>query len=73
MLLAILSLWNGPVGTWGIADFLCALVLIAAAIGIAIIALNYFGVSVPPPIIRIIWIVVVAAVAIVAIRFLAGL
>lgn len=68
-MLAILSLWNGPVGTWGFADF----ILLAAMIAIMIVALQYFGVSFPPAIVRIFWICVVAFVAIVGIRYLASL
>lgn len=45
-------------------------IVVCAAIGIAIVALRQSGIAIPPAIWTIIWILVVAAVAIVAIRLL---
>lgn len=61
------------VGTWGVTDFLIAVVIIAACVGITIVALRYFGVIIPQIVIYIFWICVVAFVAIIAIRFVASL
>jgi hypothetical protein len=62
-----------PVGTWGLMEWVIFLIILAAVIAIAYAALNYFGIQVPPIILRIILIVVVAAFAILAIRFLLSL
>lgn len=67
------ALWQQPMSAWGIADFLVLIVLLGAAIAITYVALNYFGVAIPDWVIKIFWIVVVAAVAIFAIRFLFSL
>ncbi len=68
-----LALWQQPISAWGVADFLVLVVLIAAVVGITYVALRYFGVTIPAEIAHIIWIVIVAAVAIIAIRFLFSL
>lgn len=47
--------------------------IIAAICGIAYAALNYFGVQIPPIVLKIIGIVLVAALAIIAVRFLLSL
>jgi hypothetical protein len=70
MLLAILQ---GPMATWTIAEFCIAAVLVGAAIAIAYAALKFFGTTVPPVIVYIFWIVVVAVIAIVAIKIVASL
>lgn len=62
-----------PIQAWSIADFLIAVVIVAAAVGILYLALQYFGIAIPPVIIKIFWIVIVACVAILAIRFVASL
>lgn len=59
--------------TWGFGDFLIAIVIIAACFGIAYLALQYFEVTIPPVIIKIFWITVVAIVAIIGIRFVLSL
>lgn len=60
-------------GAWDLEKVLIWVVVICALVGIAIAACQYFGVVVPPVIWRIIAIVVVAAVAILAIKFLLAL
>ena len=55
--------------TWGLTEILIAIVVFAAAIGIVYLALQYFGVEIPPVVVKIFWIVVIAFVAIVGIRF----
>lgn len=59
-----------PVAAWSLGDIIIAIVIIAAVVGIAYLALQYFGVTIPPIFLRIIGIVIVCVIAIVAIRFL---
>lgn len=61
------------VATWGIVDFIKAVVIIAAILGIAYLALQYFEVTIPPILIKIFWIVVVCLVALVAINLIASM
>jgi hypothetical protein len=68
-----LAIWQGGMHSWGFIDWACFIVLAAAVVAIVITALNYFGVQVPPVFVRVFWIVVVAAVCIAAILFLAHL
>jgi hypothetical protein len=56
-------------GSWGIGEILIAIIVIAACIGIMFVAIKVFGVTIPQWAIQIFWIVVVAACAILAIRF----
>ncbi len=69
----MLALFQGNIATWGLVDIIIFIVIIAACVGIMYIALQQFGVSIPPFIVKIFWIVVVCIVAIIAIRFVAGL
>ncbi len=57
-------------GSWGIGDIVIAIVIIAAVVGVMYVALQQFGVTIPPFIVKIFWIVVAAIIAIVAIRFI---
>lgn len=59
----------GPVQAWTAADWLVAVVIICAAIGITILALRYFEITINPVILKIIGIVVVCVLAVAAIRF----
>lgn len=59
--------------TWTFVDIMVAIVIVAACIGIMYVALRVFGVTIPPWVIQIFWICVVAVVAILAIRFVASL
>lgn len=60
-------------GGWGIGHVLIAIIVIAAVVGITYAALKEFGVAIPAVVIKIFWIVVVAALAILAIKFLLSL
>lgn len=62
-----------PLAAWGIVEWVIAIIIIAAVIGIMFVALRQFGVSIPPFVVQIFWIVVCAAVAIVAIRIVLSL
>lgn len=63
----------GPVNTWALQDWIVFIVVIAAVIGVVYLALQYFGVTIPPIFVRIVGIVIVAVFAILAIRFLFAL
>lgn len=60
---------------WGytFGEVAIALVVIAAILGILFYALHEFGVAVPPFFVKCLWIVLVAVIAILAIRFLMSL
>lgn len=69
----ITALFNGPMHAWGFVDFLIFIVIVAACIALMYVALRQFGVQIPPWVMQVFWIVVVAVVVIFAIRFVAGL
>jgi hypothetical protein len=72
MLAMTLALWHGPIGEWGIVDFLVTAILVVAAVAITIVALKYFEMWPPPEwLTKILMIVIVAVVAILAIVFIA--
>jgi hypothetical protein len=58
---------------WGVVDWIIAIIVIAACIGILYVALRVFGVTLPDWFIKICLIVVVAVVAIAAIRLVASM
>ena len=60
--------FSRPTATWGIGDFLIAIVMIAAGVALMYLALQYFGVAIPDWVQKAFWIVVVAAVVIFCIR-----
>jgi hypothetical protein len=60
----------GPAGS--IAQLVIAIILIAAVVGIGIVAVRVSGIQIPSWVIQIAWIVLVSLVAIFAIRFLMG-
>ena len=62
-----------PVNTWGLVEWFVFIIIIAAVCGITYAALQHFGVTIPPIFLRILGIVLVAAFAILAIRFLLSL
>ena len=62
-----------PVATWTFGDWIIAIIIIAACLGVLYIALRQFGVEIPQWLIRIVMICVVALVAIAAVRFLLSL
>lgn len=57
----------------GIAHWIVVAIAIAAAVGIMYVAMRQFGVEPPAWAVQIFWIVIVAVVAITAVRFVAGL
>ncbi len=50
-----------------------AIIIIAAVVAVVYIALRQFGVAIPPWVIQIFWVMCVAVVAILAVRFLLSL
>jgi hypothetical protein len=60
-----------PSWTWG--GVLIAVVVVAACLAVVYVALRAYGISVPPWVAQIGWILVVAVVAVLAIRFLLSL
>lgn len=68
---AVLAL--APVNTWGLGEWFVCIIVIAALCGITYAVLQYYGITIPPIFLRILGIVVVAAFAIIAIRFLLSL
>lgn len=61
------------VGAWTITHWLIVIIVVAACIGVMMVALKQFGVQIPPWAVTIFWIVVVAFVAIVAVKLLMGM
>ena len=55
---------------WGFPQLIIAIIVIGACIGIMYVALRQFGVAIPAWVVQIFWIVLVAVVAIFAIKFL---
>jgi len=58
---------------YSLIHLLIVIIIVAACVGIAMVVLRQAGITVPPFIITIGWIVLAAAVGILAIRFVAGL
>ncbi len=61
---------RGPAWGYSWGELLVGIVIFAAVIAVVYVALNYFEVAPPPWAVKIFWIVIVAAVAIFAIRLL---
>lgn len=66
----ILAQGGRALAGWSLQSLIIAIVIIAAAVGVMIVALKVFEVSIPPWVVKIFWIVLVAFVAIFAIRLL---
>lgn len=65
------TLWQGGMHTWGFIDWACFIVLAAGVVAIVVAVLRWMEIEIPPVFVRIFWIVVVVAVALAAILFLA--
>ncbi len=59
--------------TWTLGGIAKAVILIAALVAIVYLALTWFEISIPPPLIKMFWVCVVAFVALVAVEFLLSL
>lgn len=58
---------------WTVGEIVIAIVIIAAVVAVCYVALNQFGIAIPPWVVRIFWILCCAVVAVFAIRFLLSL
>lgn len=58
---------------WGIGEIAIAIVVIAAVVALVVVALRQFKVTIPPWVIQVFWILVVAFVVILAIKFVLSL
>lgn len=58
---------------WTFVGILKAIVIVAACVAIVYIALRVFGVTIPPWVVQIFWVVVAAVIAIIAIDLIASL
>ena len=67
------AIFNNPIGSWGIVDILIFIVIIAACVGLMYVALQQFGISIPPFVVKCFWIVICAIVVIFCIRLVASL
>ncbi len=67
---AEINVFSGP---WTFGHLLVAIIVLAACIAIVCIALRQFPASIPAWVVQIFWVVVVAFVAIFAIRLLLGM
>jgi hypothetical protein len=57
-------------GGWGLGQLAIAIVIFAAVCAIVYVALNKFGIAIPGWFVAIVWIVIAAVVACIAIKFL---
>ena len=57
---------------WSLANIAIGIIIIGAVIAIVILALRAMGITIPPAVQTIIWIAVVAVVAVLAIKFVLG-
>lgn len=69
MLPLLLAEALAPVASYGLFHLLIAVVVVAACVALVYVALQQFGVQVPAWFVHVLWIVAVAFVVIVAIRF----
>lgn len=60
-------------GGWGISQILIAILIIGAVIAIVFIGLRQCGITIPPAVVQILWIVAIVALCIIAIKFLLSL
>lgn len=73
MLPTLFAIFSGPVSGWSIGEIAIAIVAIAAIVALVCVALNKFGIQIPDWVKQVLWIVVVAVVVILAIRFIMNL
>lgn len=63
----------GGIASWGIVEWIIAIIILCGIVGIAWIVLRVIGVSPPGWLIQILWIIVAVVVGILAIKFLSTL
>lgn len=64
---------GGGIASWSLGSILIAIVVIAACVALVYVALRQFGITIPPWVVQVFWIVVVAIVVIFAIRLVLSL
>ncbi len=69
MLLAIAD----GIRTWSLSDVLVAFVIVVVCVGVVVIVVRNSGITIPSWVYSIFWLVLLAVVAILAIRFVASL
>ncbi len=69
----LLALWEKSYTAWSIADWAVFIVVVAAVVGIVAVVLRVFGVTIPEWVVKILWIVLGAVIAVLAIRLVASL
>ncbi len=60
-----------PVATWGLVEWLIAIIIICGMVGIAWVIIKQTGVQVPGYVATVLWILLAVVIGVVAIRFLA--
>ncbi len=69
-MLSLIFAQHASLASWSIADIAIAVIVIAAIVAIVFIALRQYGVSIPPWIVQVFWVLIAAFVCIFAIRLL---
>jgi ethanolamine transporter EutH len=63
----------GFLAGWSLVDLAIAVVVLAAVVALVYVALRQFGIAIPAWFQQVVWIVIVAVVVVVAIKFIASL
>lgn len=69
----MLTLFAAGIASWSFAEMAIAIVVVLGLVAIVYAVTRTLGVSIPPYLIHVVWIVVVVAIAIIAIKMLASL
>jgi hypothetical protein len=70
---SLFAIWQGAIGTWGVADYAIAIVIIAGIIAALFIGLRQLGIAIPGWLVQVFWVLVVVFVIVAAIRILASM
>lgn len=63
----------GPVAAWSFGEMLIALIILGGAVGITLIALRQFGLTIPPWLLQMLGIVAVVVVAVMLLKVVLGM
>ena len=72
-MIPLFALFQQPVGSWSIVDWLCFILIVAGCVGVTLIVLKVCGITVPPWVWQIALVVLAVFLGILAIRFLASM
>lgn len=64
------ALLAAVIGGGGIGELLVWIIILAGIVAIVYIALRQFGITIPPFVVQIFWVVICVVLAVIAIRFL---